>query len=52
MDQPQSSTSFLIRPHITLRQSLARLLKADLIERQWIGNEQFGRFLYTRKAGA
>jgi hypothetical protein len=34
--------------HVTLRDSLARLLRADLIERRWIGNERFGRFLYTR----
>jgi len=36
--------------HITLRDSLARLLKAELIERRWIGNERYGRFLYNRKA--
>jgi hypothetical protein len=36
--------------HITLRDSLARLLKANLIERRWIGNERYGRFLYNRKA--
>jgi hypothetical protein len=86
MDQPQSSTVFLARPHITpirtdevdriilnhirdesigvvdlqrwgfshvtLRDSLGRLLKADLIDRRWIGNERFGRYLYSRKGGA
>ena len=88
MDQPQSSTAFLARPHITpirtdevdriilnhirvgdeptgvvdlqrwgfshvtLRDSLGRLLRADLIERRWVGNERFGRFLYNRKVGA
>jgi hypothetical protein len=38
--------------HVTLRDSLARLLKAELIERRWIGNERFGRYLYSRKGGA
>ncbi len=38
--------------HVTLRDSLGRLLKAQLIERRWVGNERFGRYLYNRKVGA
>ena len=37
--------------HITLRDSLSRLLRAELIERRWVGNERYGRFLYNRKVG-
>jgi hypothetical protein len=38
--------------HVTLRDALGRLLKADLIDRRWIGNDRFGRYLYSRKGGA
>jgi len=37
--------------HVTLRDSLARLLKAALVEPTWVGNERYGRYLYNRKAG-